>query len=241
MGNCTSRRKQRKEDRRNMKIISKIGEGSQGDVYKVVYQDKTVCAKFYDQESAMKQELFMLKAARKSGVSPKFIDSFTYQDQHNVVVMELCDGENLEDLVESCRLSEDSIHKITYELGAALMALHSTGVIHNDLKMDNIIIGKESGEIKVRIIDFGLSRIEGESPYPDLPLERVIEFPHLDPSLANGGVCTKNTDFYSYGKILLAIYERYRCPVYRTMGEMLCFNQTGPIHLEELLRCSGQE
>ena len=234
MGNFTSRRK-RKEHRRNMKIICKIGEGSQGEVYKVEYKDKILCAKFYKKESTMKQEACMLKCLHKSGVSPKYIDSFTYQDHHKVTVMELCKGENIDELVESCRLSGESIRKITYKLGGALMALHSIGVIHNDLKMDNIIVGKESGEYKVHIIDFGLSRFEGESPYPDSPLERVIEFPHLDPSLANGGVCTKNTDFYSYGKILLAIYEKYRCPVYRRMGEMLCFNQTGPIYLEELL------
>ena len=50
---------------------------------------------------------------------------------------------------------------MTYEMGKAILKLHETGVVHNDLKFDNFMVEYEDGEMKIRIIDFALASLTG--------------------------------------------------------------------------------
>lgn len=175
MGIVCSRRRQ-EEPRNKIKILEKIGEGSYGQVYKVKYKNNIACAKFYKDKFSMKEEVKMLKIAQKSGFVPKFIKSFANKEEQ-AVIMELLPGKTLEDFVMENRLSAEQMHKLMYMVGTAIMKLHSTGIIHNDLKMDNIIVFKETDKCSVFIIDLGLAMYEGESPYPGCTLESILQYP----------------------------------------------------------------
>ena len=59
-----------------------------------------------------------------------------------------------------------------------LIKLHSTKVIHNDLKRDNIMIQKDGNKYEIRIIDFGHARFAGDAPYGySLDSVRIKKYP----------------------------------------------------------------
>ena len=94
--------------------------------------------------------------------------------------MELCKGQTLQKYYNT-RPSKKEVHKIAYCLMTTLAKLHSTNVIHNDLKEDNIMIQKTGNKYEIRIIDFGHAKIAGEAPYGYLDSVRIQKYPQIDP------------------------------------------------------------
>lgn len=186
----------------------------------------------------MVQELGMLEASQDSECVPELYGAFSDERSH-IIVMELVQGRNLYDLLKLLP-SRKFLHNVFYQLGYALSDLHSTGVIHNDLKFDNIMIERDSrsNEDRVRIIDLGMSTFKGGAPYPNIPLRRIVNFPHLDPCLCNGGKCSQRTDLYSFGAMLLQVANIHQCPAYVRVGTILRSQTSfgGPLEvlLEEL-------
>jgi serine/threonine-protein kinase ULK4 len=75
---------------------------------------------------------------------------------HMWLVLEYCVGGDLRTLLQQdCKLPEESIYGLAYDLVIALQYLHSKGIIYCDLKPSNILLD-ENGHIK--LCDFGLSR-----------------------------------------------------------------------------------
>src|SRR6266851_5104929 len=74
--------------------------------------------------------------------------------------MEYLEGETLAERIQrDRRMSESEVREIARQLLAGLDAAHSKGVVHGDLKSNNIVLTKEpSGELRVVITDFGLAR-----------------------------------------------------------------------------------
>ena len=86
------------------------------------------------------------------------------------LVMEYLDGENLTDVAGDGELDLHSIFAIGAQIAAALAALHDAGVIHCDVKPDNVLVLRErvDGELRVKLLDFGVSRLVDE-PAPESP------------------------------------------------------------------------
>ena len=140
----------------------------------------------------MYNEIDMMKRAQKSGSTPKILAEYRSE---NVIIMELCKGKTLLDYMKEDKPSAQDMHKIVYKLVKALTKLNQVGVIHNDLKRDNIMIRKKERIFKkhtysIKIIDFGHAKLKGASPYPNTDAERIKRFKQLDPALANGGPCS---------------------------------------------------
>jgi len=87
-----------------------------------------------------------------------------YDNKYINIVMELVQGKPLSDyLMEKGRLSEDECVTILFHIMRALKYFHQKGIVHRDLKLDNIMIeGYESGDLsdlRVKMIDFGMSKL----------------------------------------------------------------------------------
>src|SRR5262249_8273321 len=83
------------------------------------------------------------------------------------IVMESLDGENLGELADRGQLEIPAILAIGAQIAAALAALHDAGVIHCDVKLDNVFVLYETGFAgwpKIKVIDFGVSRLVDEPP-----------------------------------------------------------------------------
>lgn len=193
----------------------------QGNIYEAVYDGYAACAKFFYDYDQMVQELGMLEASQDSECVPELHGVHSDGNSH-IIVMELVQGKNLYDILQM-KPSKKFLHTVFYRLGHALLDLHATGVIHNDLKFDNIMIEQDdhSSDLCVRIIDLGMSTFEGGAPYPNIPLGRIMHYPHLDPYLCNGGKCSRVTDLYSLGAMLLQMAPWHRCPAYGRVGMIL--------------------
>lgn len=77
--------------------------------------------------------------------------------RHILLVMELCAGGDLLNYVRKRRkLDEDAAKLIFKQLIEGLSYIHSKGIIHRDIKLDNILL---DGKGKVKIADFGVSKV----------------------------------------------------------------------------------
>lgn len=96
-------------------------------------------------------------------------DSRRSEDGTPYLVMEFLEGESLGALAEREPLELGTIIAITAQVAAALAALHAAGVIHCDVKHDNVYVLDETigAWPRVKVIDFGVSRLADDPPLAD--------------------------------------------------------------------------
>lgn len=124
------------------------------------------------------------------------------------IVMELLEGESLADRLEQGPLPIAEAMQIAHQTCEALQAAHDAGIVHRDLKPENIFITHKNGEIFVKVLDFGISKIKSpDHGDPKLTAtDQIVGTPlYISPELARGvsGV-DHRTDIYALGVI---IYE----------------------------------
>ncbi|AOA64264.1 signal transducing kinase of the PAK family [Komagataella phaffii CBS 7435] len=135
----------------------KVGKGASGDVYTANEIGTRSCVaikRMYLQKQPKKEliinEILVMKGSKHKNIV-NFINSYV-QDNNLWVVMEYMEGGSLTDIVTHSVMSEGQIGAVCKETLEGLLFLHSKGIIHRDIKSDNILLSL-SGEIK--ITDFG--------------------------------------------------------------------------------------
>ncbi|KAI0255716.1 kinase-like domain-containing protein [Lactifluus subvellereus] len=137
--------------------LVKIGQGASGGVF-TAYQVGTnlsVAIKQMDLDKQPKKdliinEILVMRASRHSNIV-NYIDSFLYKNEL-WVVMEYMEGGSLTDVVTANLMTEGQIAAVSRETAQGLQHLHRHGVIHRDIKSDNVLLSL-TGEIK--LTDFG--------------------------------------------------------------------------------------
>ena len=120
----------------------------------------------------VKREIDVLKLCQHPNVI-RLLDIFENQE-YIYLIMEIL-HEDLYVYLEkrSFQVSEIRACSLIHSLATALFYLHSYGIVHRDMKLDNIMMTDESDESDVKLVDFGLSKIVGpketcEEPYGTL-------------------------------------------------------------------------
>ncbi|CAJ0625287.1 7856_t:CDS:10 [Entrophospora sp. SA101] len=137
--------------------LVKIGQGASGGVY-TAYQsgtNKSVAIKQMNLEQQPKKdliinEILVMKESSHENIV-NYIDSFLWKGDL-WVVMEYMEGGSLTDVVTSNIMTEGQIAAVSKETLKGLSHLHSKGVIHRDIKSDNVLLSLD-GHIK--LTDFG--------------------------------------------------------------------------------------
>ena len=118
------------------------------------------------------------------------------------LVMELVDGENLKSLVrrEGALPPEEAV-RICVEVGRALAYAHAQGVVHRDIKAQNVLLTREGG---VKLTDFGIARLMEANGEPGLTRTDMLvgSADYLSPEQADGRPVNARTDVYSLGIVL---------------------------------------
>ncbi|XP_077015641.1 serine/threonine-protein kinase ULK1 isoform X1 [Tamandua tetradactyla] len=149
-----------------------IGHGAFAVVFKGRHREKhdlEVAVKCINKKNLAKSQTLLGKEIKilKELKHENIVALYDFQEMANSVylVMEYCNGGDLADYLHTMRtLSEDTIRLFLRQMAGAMRLLHSKGVIHRDLKPQNILLTSPGGRraspntIRVKIADFGFAR-----------------------------------------------------------------------------------
>lgn len=157
-------------------ILEQVGTGGMGKIYKVrhtelgkIFALKIIHAELSENQHA--REMFYAEARLASSVDHRNIVSITDFGEDirrgAFIVMEYLKGESLADRLDRHRLQAPvTTVDIISQTADALAYMHEAGVIHGDIKPENIFLTVGSGELgerrrnHVKVLDFGLSRLK---------------------------------------------------------------------------------
>ncbi|HEX3758325.1 MAG TPA: serine/threonine-protein kinase [Kofleriaceae bacterium] len=159
-------------------IVTPLARGGMGGVYLAVHSwtRERVALKVLDPMYAGHAEIVARLQAEHALASrvrhPGIVEirgSYWTDDRVPYLVMEYLAGETLGAIAERGPLDLPSIVSICAQAAAALAALHEVGVIHCDVKHDNLFVldGCAGERPRVKVIDFGVSRLVDEPPCDD--------------------------------------------------------------------------
>jgi eukaryotic-like serine/threonine-protein kinase len=133
----------------------------------------------------------------------RVIDQGTTEDGAPFVVMERVDGVPLGQLIRAGGpLSLSRIRTLATQILSGLAAIHHAGLVHGDMKSDNILVDSSEGTDRIKIIDLGLARRPGEAPAL-LDREMVSGTPeYMAPEMIRGEPVTQACDLYGVAVIL---------------------------------------
>jgi serine/threonine-protein kinase len=196
-----------------------IKRGGMGAVYrgKHVLMDKTVAIKVLRPSLAGDDTIvarFSREAKAASRIShPHAVTVTDFGESENGVVflvMEYLDGRTLKDIIRSDGpMTLGRAVEITRQVSGALDAAHQQGVVHRDLKSDNIMLSQTNGGDWAKVLDFGIAKIqqpEGARDHDITAPNLVIGTPqYMSPEqCSQTGPIDARSDVYSLGVI---IYE----------------------------------
>ncbi len=199
------------------RIDARLNEGGMGSVYRGthVLMDKTVAVKVLRPSLAADEKIvarFSREARAASRIShPNAISVTDIGEDHGTVflVMEFLSGKTLKHVIrEEGPLPLPRIVDITRQVGDALAAAHAQGVVHRDLKSDNImLLDTTSVGDHAKVLDFGIAKINE----PDGEFDGGLTAPNLvigTPQYMSPEQCSQDSeidsrsDIYSLGVIL---------------------------------------
>ncbi|HEX7957081.1 MAG TPA: protein kinase, partial [Pyrinomonadaceae bacterium] len=122
------------------------------------------------------------------------------------LVMELVDGESLREVISRRGpLAPAVAAEITRQVCAALDEAHRQGVVHRDIKPDNIVVGETSQALRVKVLDFGIARIRDDAPGATglTQAGMMVGTPrYMSPEQCLGEEVDGRSDIYSLGVVL---------------------------------------
>ncbi len=118
------------------------------------------------------------------------------------IAMELLEGPTLESFVERAgRLPLRTVLRIAIQIADALDYAHRQGVVHQDIKPENIAVTSDSGNVKV--MDFGIAQLRADAGAREQAGEAVAGTPHyMSPEQIRGGEIDGRSDLYALGVLL---------------------------------------
>ncbi|MBL9110512.1 MAG: serine/threonine protein kinase [Myxococcales bacterium] len=152
----------------NVRLTRPLGEGGMGTVWVAEHLAlrTDVVVKFITGDLATNPEAmarFEREAAAASQVkSPHVVQTFDHGTSNGLpyIVMELLEGEDLGDyLHHHGRMAPKAVVQLVTQLGRALDKAHAKGIVHRDIKPNNIFLTEgEGGEFFVKLLDFGIAK-----------------------------------------------------------------------------------
>jgi len=194
------------------RLTQRIGAGGMGEVWKAedTRLHRNVAIKLLpaamtgDEESRAR----LLREARTAGqlYHPNIatIHAIELEGETPYMVMEYVEGESLTRAIASRRLTEAQIAEMGRGIADALAEAHAKGIVHRDIKPDNVIL---SGN-RVKVLDFGIAKRYGDAAQAP-PGEIVTEagvvlgtVNYMSPEQATGKALDGRSDIFSLGVML---------------------------------------
>jgi serine/threonine protein kinase len=198
------------------KIEALLGQGGMGTVYRAehIHMRRTVALKVLHREIAVVEEFaarFEREAVAAGRIEhrnvAKAMDFGRLSDGSFYLVIEYVKGTSLRELIKQGPLAPVTALEIARQIADALNAAHQAGVVHRDLKPDNVMIAERDAEgCWVKVLDFGVAKLATDEASGDSPITRygaIIGTPeYMAPEQAGGTVVDHRADLYALGVIL---------------------------------------
>ena len=192
-------------------IIQQIGVGGMAKVYKAKDRllDRFVAIKVLKEQYAEDDEF--LKKFNNEAQSAAKLNHINIVNVYDIgqdlyegkkiyyIVMEYVEGETLKDLIDSeGQLSNHDIIDYSVQIAQALKSAHNSGIIHRDIKPQNILIDKYG---LAKVTDFGIARVSSNATitYTSSILGTVH---YISPEQAKGKIVDEKSDLYSLGAVM---------------------------------------
>lgn len=188
-------------------IVSKVGTGGMADVYKAKDHKlnrfvamKVLKQEFREDTNFIKK--FKTEAQSAAGLThPNVVNVFDVGESQGIhyIVMELVEGITLKEYIsKKGKLSVKEATSIAIQVSMGLEAAHNHGVVHRDVKPQNIIISTDG---KVKVTDFGIARAASSNTISSNVMGSVH---YSSPEQVRGGYSDEKSDIYSLG---ITMYE----------------------------------
>ncbi len=188
-------------------IVEKVGSGGMADVYKAKDHklNRFVAVKVLKSEYREDKTFiskFKSEAQAAAGLThPNIVNVFDVGDDEGIyyIVMELIEGITLKEYIsKKGKLSIKEATSIAIQVSMGLEAAHSHGIVHRDVKPQNIIISTDG---KVKVTDFGIARAASSNTISSNVMGSVH---YSSPEQVRGGYSDEKSDIYSLG---ITLYE----------------------------------
>jgi serine/threonine protein kinase len=197
-------------------VIESLGEGGMGTVYRVEHRalQRSFALKVLRRDLAREAELcsrFIQEARTAATINhPNVIQITDFGDLPDgspYFVMEYLTGQPLSALAQKGGpLPAARAVRLLTQIAAGIGAAHRAGVVHRDLKPDNVFVLKStSGEDLVKLLDFGVAKVAGSARLTRTGM--VFGSPHyMSPEQASGQPVDHRADIYALGVVMYELF-----------------------------------
>lgn len=186
-------------------IVGKVGTGGMADVYKAMdlTLGRNVAIKVLKPEFSQDLNFvtkFRTEAQSAAGLEhPNIVNIYDVGSENGLhyIVMEYVEGITLKTYIEKKgQLSFKEAISIAIQVGRGIEAAHGKGIIHRDIKPQNIMISTEG---KVKVMDFGIARVANANTISSDVMGSVH---YSSPEQARNGFVDGKSDIYSLGIVM---------------------------------------
>ena len=215
------------------RLVKEIGRGGMGTVYEAVHTvlPRRAAIKVMHSElrkqpgmaTRMVQEAAILEGVRHPGIV-RVYECNLLEDHRPWISMEMVDGETLAARLQYMRtLPPIEVAKLLAEVADVLSAVHACGVVHRDLKPDNLLLTPTDRDFPLRVIDWGVARL---GPTGRLTLDGLTPGTpiYMAPEQATGKNVAAPCDVYALGVIAYEALAGYPPFDGRTLAEVVCMH-----------------
>ncbi len=185
-------------------ILEKLGEGGMGVVYKAhdTTLDRVVALKFLPErvnQNETEKARFLQEARAVAALNHPNICTIFNIEEHGpsiFMVMEYVEGGTLRNKIPFAK-PEDAI-AVAVQIGEALQEAHSKGIVHRDVKADNVML---TARAQAKVMDFGLAKLKGSLKLTKTS-STVGTLGYMAPEQIQGGQVDHRSDIFSFGVLL---------------------------------------
>jgi serine/threonine-protein kinase len=199
------------------RIDALLGEGGMGAVFEAMDAQtgeavalKVLHDRYAAQEEFVKRFLHEARVMRRiphHGI-PRVIDAGKDERGRAYIALERLDGRDLSDALDEGPLDAKEVVEIGHQLLSVLAAVHAHGIIHRDVKPENIFLAfeGEGDDLKVKLLDFGIAKVHGDVVDADAIRTHDgvrLGTPHyMSPEQWRGESLTERSDVWAAGAVL---------------------------------------
>ena len=187
------------------KILEKLGEGGMGIVYKAedIKLKRIVALKFLPSHvTSSKEDLARFNQEAQAAAvlnHPNICTVYAIEDDKDgeFISMEYIDGITLNKKITESPLKVNEAISYAIQIGEALQEAHSSGIVHRDIKSENIMVNSKN---QIKVMDFGLAKLKGS-----IKLTRSSStagtLAYMAPEQIQGGDIDTRSDIFSFGVV----------------------------------------